>query len=251
METPVPSPHPADEPSHPQKLRCRLVLIVPGDWILQNGSNAARRLEAAFAAADVASVIVFQGTVTEPEFQKILPPVVASAQNAGVAVMVDGEPRIAARTGADGVHLGQDPDALRKAIDQYAPKMMVGAGNVRTRHNALVIGELQPDYVMFGKPGADTHEEAHPKNLALGQWWSAMVEIPCIVLGGKNIETVVDVAKTGADFVALSSAIFVPDADGKGTYATQSGGDNAIADRVRHANTLLDDHAPELEILDD
>ena len=144
----------------------------------------------------------------ETVWQDLVEPLVKTAQNKGVAAIITDYTRILGRVGADGFQLGQDIDALREAIQKYTPKIMVGAANVKSRHNALMIGELQPDYVMFGKPGGDTRPEPHPKNLDLGNWWASMVEIPAIVLGGNHIRSVVDVANTGAEFVALGAAIF-------------------------------------------
>ena len=60
-----------------------------------------------------------------------------------------------------------------------------------------------------------------------------MIEIPCIVLGGSTIESVEPVAATGAEFVALSSAVF---ADGIDAAAA-----------IARANALLDETAPRFE----
>ena len=136
-------------------------------------------------------------------------------QSAGVAAIIADDTRTAGRVGADGLQLGQDPGELTEAIEKFSPALMVGAANVKTRHNALVLGELQPDYLMFGKPGGDIRPEPHPKNLALGQWWSTMVEIPCIVLAGNAVESVVEAAQTGSEFVALGHAIFAPNDNAK------------------------------------
>jgi len=121
---------------------------------------------------------------------------------------------------------------------------MVGAGNVKTRHNALVIGELQPDYVMFGKPGGDIRPEPHPKNLVLGQWWSSLVEIPCIVLGGTDLESAITVAETGAEFVALSSAIFAPQENSTLDSIVNF---EHVAAQIRKVNAMLDERAPQFE----
>jgi thiamine-phosphate pyrophosphorylase len=87
--------------------------------------------------------------------------------------------------------------------------------------------------VFFGRFGFDTKPEAHKRNLSLGSWWAEMVEIPCIVLGGSEISSVEAVAATGADFVALSSAVF-----GEGI-------DPRVA--VEQANAILDRTAPVFE----
>lgn len=217
--------------------RCRLVLIL-GQRELDHLS--ADQLKKILSAGDVASIILHTTEEDENAFQKRAEPLVASAQALGAAVIVDSNSRIAGRIGADGMQFGQDPQALADAIDKFSPKFMVGAANVKTRHNALVIGEMQPDYLMFGKPGGDTRPEPHPKNIDLGNWWSSMVEIPCIVLGGSDLESVVTVAKSGAEFVAVNAAIFAPETD-----AIDS--DDAAA-RVAQTNLLLDEHAPQFEI---
>ena len=195
------------------------------------------------AAGDVASLILSQGELDETTFQDLVHPLVRTSQAAGVAAVIDGDSRIAGRVGADGLHLGQDLAEIEQAIHKFSPAMMIGAGNVKTRHNALSIGELQPDYVMFGRPGGDIRPQPHPKNLALGQWWSAMVEIPCIVLAGNTLDSIIDVARCGAEFVALGSAIFAPEVDAKTfPHAPQ---------KVQEANKLLDQHAPRFEPVED
>jgi len=219
--------------------RCRLSLIATSDHLEEWGADGARFLQDALQGGDVAFLTLAQQKLDETTFLNLARPLVEVAQSMGVAVIVDGDTRVAGRIGADGLQLGQDIDALRDAIDRFAPKMMVGVANVRTRHNALSLGECEPDYVMFGKPGGDTHPQPHSKNLGLGEWWAAMVEIPGIVLGGTDIESVVDVAKCGTDFVALSNAIFAPESGGK------TGKDAAA--RIAQANQLLENHAPLFE----
>ena len=220
--------------------RCRLVLCM-GPAEMQNVS--AEQLGDALSSADVASMIFSPGTLEESAFQDVVEPLVKVAQANGVAAVVAEQTRIAGRVGADGLQLGQDPAGLAEAIDKFSPGLMIGAANVKTRHNALTIGELRPDYLMFGKPGGDIRPEPHPKNLDLGQWWSQMVEIPCIVMGGTELESVLAVAQSGAEFVALGNAIFAPDSDGTTTVPA--------ADRVKQVNQLLHEHAPRFEIVDE
>lgn len=210
-------------------------------------------------AGDVASLIFHAGSLDETAFQRAVEPLIPLAQEEQVASLICDHSRVAGRIGADGLQLGQDPDALREAIGKFAPRMMVGAGNVKTRHNALVLGQAEPDYLMFGKPGGDTRQQPHPRNLELGQWWASMVEIPCIVLGGNVLESIVEAAQTGAEFVALSDAIFAPqdaaietgtmDMAAVDTRTREAGAIDAetVAARVEEANRLLDAHAPRFD----
>jgi len=97
-------------------------------------------------------------------------------------------------------------------LARFSPQNIVGCGNIKARHNALEIGELKPDFVFFGKLAGDIKAEAHPKNIALAEWWAELVEIPGIVMGGSDLDSIIDVALSGIDFVALERAIF---AEGK------------------------------------
>ena len=67
------------------------------------------------------------------------------------------------------------------------------------------------------------------KTLDLARWWAETLTVPCIAPGGSDPASVLEVAATGADFVALSSAIFAAEDAGEA---------------VRRANGLLDAQAP-------
>ena len=236
-------PHPGQKAPIDPSMRCRLALVLTGDQLIELGEHAPAMINAAASGGDIASIVIAQNTLDETQFLALARPCVEAAQSVGIAAIIAGDPRLANRMGSDGIQYGQDPDVIAEAVERFAPKVMIGAGNVRTRHNALVIGELQPDYVMFGKPGGDTHDAPYHKNLDLGEWWSAMIEIPCIVMGGKKLESVVTIAERGVEFAALSAAIFAPDED----VMAGSTGENAVTERVRQANELLDQHAPIFE----
>ncbi len=205
--------------------RCRIVLIasprVPHE-----------RIRAALAGGDVASLILAADGLDEAAFQAFAERVVAPAQAAGVAVVIAGDSRIAGRVQADGLHVEGGKQELADAIERHQDRMMIGAGGARTRDDALELGEERPDYIFFGRFGYDTRPEPHARNLSLGAWWAEMIEIPCIVMAGSEIASVEAVAATGAEFVALSAAIF---ADGV---------DPAAA--VAEANALLDRATPRL-----
>ncbi len=207
--------------------RCRLVLIAPE---LADGAAAERAVGDALRGGDVASVILPQYGLDDGAYQKHVEMLVPRIQDAGAAALIAGETRVASRTGADGVHIGGGTEDMKDAIDRLAPRMIVGGGRARDRHAALEIGELRPDYIFFGRLEGDIKAEPHPKNVALGQWWAAMIEIPCVIMGGQEIGSIAEIAETGAEFVALRQAVFAdPD---------------QAAMRVAEANALLDEIAP-------
>lgn len=194
---------------------------------------SAERIVAAFEGGDVASLILPENGMDEASFQAFAEQIVPAAQAAGVAVVIAGDTRIAGRVQADGIHIEVGKAELAETIERFQEKMMVGTGGAKTRDDALELGELRPDYIFFGRFGYDNKPEPHPRNLSLGQWWADVIQIPCIVMAGSDIASVEAVAATGAEFVALSSAIFAEGVDPKMAVAS--------------ANTLLDEAAPRFE----
>ncbi|WP_374566834.1 thiamine phosphate synthase [Nitratireductor sp. ZSWI3] len=210
--------------------RCRLVLIAPPPELAANDDS---HVEAALAAGDVASLIIPDYGQDEVSFQARAERLTPLAQARGIAVMIAGAPRIAARAKADGIHVEGPLADLAGTAEKYRDRLMIGAGAIKTRDDALERGEMQPDYVFFGRFGYDNKPEPHPRNLTLASWWSQMVELPCIVLGGNEVASVTAVAESGADFVALCAAVFSDDTD--------------PARAVAEANAILDRTAPEFE----
>lgn len=209
----------------PIENRCRLVLIVPEGM---PGNDIASRLAGALGAGDVASVIFPVYAMDDAAYQKHLETGVPVAQQYGAAAIAVDDTRAFGRTRADGLHVDSGLRDIADAVEKADGRYIVGAGGAETRHRALETGELRPDYIFFGRFGQDTRPEPHRKNLALAEWWAAMVEIPCIVMGGASLDTLADAAASGAEFVALSQAVF-----GEGI-------DPAAA--VAAANRILENH---------
>jgi thiamine-phosphate pyrophosphorylase len=210
--------------------RCRIVLIAP------EGLSAERfgaRLRQAVEGGDVASLMLPANGMDDQSFQHFCEHVVPIAHEAGVAVVIERDTQIAGRVHADGIHLETGAAAIGDEIERLQQRLMVGVGGVKTRDDALELGELRPDYIFFGRFGYDTKPEPHHRNLTLGTWWAEVIEIPCIVMGGSAIESVVEVAQTGAEFVALSAAVFGDEIDPRSA--------------IVRANALLDEHAPRFE----
>jgi thiamine-phosphate pyrophosphorylase len=210
--------------------RCRLVLIPPDGLF---GADLADPLKAALAAGDVASVIFPVYGQDEAAYQRHLQSAVPVAQESGAAAIAVNDTRTFGRSGADGLHVDTGLGDIADTVEKSQGRFIVGAGGVKTRHAALDVGELRPDYIFFGRFGQDTHPAPYRKNVALAEWWAAIVEIPCILMGGADLDSLPEAAATGAEFVALSCAVFSGDADP--AYA------------VARANAILEDHSPVVE----
>ncbi len=211
--------------------RCRLILTLP------DFNNASEKLEQALSGGDVASVFLHSGisdnAIGEQEFLSLCKKLVPLIQSHGAAAIVGGDTRIAGRAEADGYLIEDGMEALKDACARFSPHKIVGCGNIRERHRALEAGEINPDFMFFGKLDRDIRPEPHKKNLKLGNWWAQMVEIPCAIMGGNSIESTIDVAQSGAEFVVLSKAVFCNEA--------------GPAKAVGKVNELLDEFGPRFD----
>lgn len=210
--------------------RCRIVLIAPAG---ETAAGFAAKFSAAISGGDIASIILPANGMDEATFQSFAEAVVPLAQVAGIAAIIAEDTRIAGRVKADGVHIEGSKEAVAEAIEHFQPKLAVGVGGAKTRDDALELGEERPDYIFFGRFGYDNKPEPHSRNLSLGRWWAEMIQIPVVVLAGSDIASVEAVAATGADFVALSSAVFGEAID--------------PGEAVARANAILDETAPRFE----
>ncbi len=211
--------------------RCRIVLISPPG---ESADSFSAKFSAAISGGDIASIILPANGMDEAAFQAFSERIVPLAQEAGIAAIVAEDSRIAGRVKADGIHIEGKKAALAEAIENLQPKLMVGVGGAKTRDDALELGEERPDYIFFGRFGYDNKPEPHSRNLSLGGWWAEMIQIPVIVMAGSDVASVEAVAATGADFVALSSAVFAEGVDPKAAVA--------------RANAILDETAPRFEV---
>jgi|SRR5581483_474224 len=132
--------------------------------------------------------------------------VAAAVQRREIALLLDNRPEIVGRVDADGAHIG-GIEAFAAALATLKPERIAGAGGLRSRHDAMLAGENGADYVMFGDPDRRGHRPPFEAIEERIQWWSELVEIPCIGYAG-TAGDVRPLAQAGADFVALGDWIW-------------------------------------------
>ena len=182
--------------------RCRLCLVTPA---FVDPIAFVPLLGEALAGGDVASLIV---TGSASSLQSFAESVVPIAQSRGVAALIHNDTQIAGRAKADGVHVDSGIADLRDAASTLRPRRIVGAGGVHSRHEAMLAGEADPDYLFFGRLDGDTGDDVFDKALDLAAWWSSMFVIPAMVMGGRTVASVRTAADAGIEFVALRHAVW-------------------------------------------
>lgn len=191
----------------PERPPCRLYLITPP--AIPDPGAFARDLEAALDAGNVAAL---QIRLKDADDAGVLAAVAALkplAQARGVAVILNDRPDLAARSGCDGVHLGQSDASVAEARSLMGRDAMIGVTCHDSRELAMDAAEAGADYVAFGAffP-TTTKATVHRPDPEILTIWQETVEIPCVAIGGITAATAGDLARAGADFVAVSAAVW-------------------------------------------
>lgn len=161
----------------------------------------------ALSTGAVASVLARFAPNAEGDAKKILARLLEVTAPAGAALLVENDARLAARAGADGVHVAGGGATLADALASLKPERIVGAGLLRGRDDAMSAGEAGADYVMFGEPRPDGFTPPAPETLERIAWWAEIFEPPCVGFAAR-LADVAPLAEAGADFVALGDAIW-------------------------------------------
>lgn len=187
---------------------CQLYLISPLDVT----GGFADRLRRALDAGPVAAFQFRVKHVDQHQAAKLAEPLQRICADADVAFIVNDSVSLAKRMGADGVHLGQEDGDAREARAILGPNVQIGVTCHDSRHLAMEAGEAGADYVAFGAfYPTSTKETNHRPEPVILSWWSALFEIPCVAIGGITPANAAPLVAAGADFLAVSGAIWGDD----------------------------------------
>jgi thiamine-phosphate pyrophosphorylase len=182
-------------------------------------ATAGEALRAALGAASVASVLFTASAGRKPE-PGILAPLLAIAQQQGVAALVEADARLARTLKADGVHLPWSKSPLPAYTDAreiLGARAIVGADAGRSRHDAMQLGEAGADYIGFGiPPHVEDRGAAAARRLDLVAWWSEIFEVPVVAFDVESPAEAAALATAGADFIAAPLPMGVPGAEVQG-----------------------------------
>lgn len=187
----------------------QLYLISP----LDVGGDFPARLERALAAGK-GLVTAFQFRVKgldQHEAARLAAPLQAICAAHDVAFIVNDSVALAKRLKADGVHLGQDDGSPKDARAELGREAQIGVTCHASRHMAMEAGEAGADYVAFGAFFPSTTKDkgdAERPQPELIEWWTQIFEIPCVAIGGITPENCGPLVEAGADFLAVSHAVW-------------------------------------------
>lgn len=197
----------ARQPTIPPRPPCRLYLITPP--VVADLDDFALRLDQALAAGDVAALQIRLKEADDAAVLAAVARLKPVAQAHGVAVILNDRPDLAARSGCDGVHIGQADAAYEQARRLMGPEAMIGVTCHDSRELAMEAAEAGADYVAFGAfYPSQTKEASHRPDPEILTIWQETVETPCVAIGGITVANAAGLARAGADFVAVSGAVW-------------------------------------------
>lgn len=204
---------------NPNMANCRLYLITPPS--IPDPEAFARQLEAALSAGDVAALQVRLKDTSADQIRAVTRALTPVAHGHDVAVLMNDHVELAKELGLDGVHVGQSDMAYKDARRILGPKAMIGVTCHNSRHLAMEAAEAGADYVAFGAFFPTTTKAVeHMAELETLSIWQESMETPCVAIGGVTADNARQVAEAGADFIAVSGAVWNhPDGPAAGVKA--------------------------------
>ena len=185
--------------------RCRLYLVTPPAL---EPIEFRDRLAAALDAGDVGAVQLRLKGASDDAVRRAIDVLRPVAQSRDVAFLLNDRPDLARAQGCDGAHVGADDMPAAQARGLLG-ELQLGVSCYDSRDAAMRAGEAGADYVAFGAFFASgtkaTDIRAEPELL---RWWSELMELPVVAIGGIDAGNCAPLVRAGADFLAVVGAVW-------------------------------------------
>lgn len=186
---------------------CRLYLITPA--ILPDSVSFAAILATVLESGNVASVQLRLKGVDDTTLMRTIDMLRPVVQSHNAMFLLNDRPDLAARSGCDGVHLGQNDTAYAKARQLVGNDAIIGMTCHNSHHLAILAAKQGANYVAFGTffPTLTKTPQSWA-SFSLIKWWSELMTIPCVAVGGITINNCIHLVRAGADFIAVSAGVW-------------------------------------------
>ncbi|SJM91216.1 thiamine phosphate synthase [Crenothrix polyspora] len=127
----------------------------------------------------------------------------------GIPFIINDDIALAARLGADGVHLGKDDDDILLARHHLGADAIIGVSCYNSVERALTMQAQGATYVAFGRFFPSSSKPlAAPARLETLQQAKLVLTVPIVAIGGILPENAVPLINAGADLLAVIGGLF-------------------------------------------
>jgi thiamine-phosphate pyrophosphorylase len=183
----------------------RLYAVTDRSWL--RGQSLYEQVEQALIGG-VTLVQLREKEMPEDEFLQEAVEMAKLCHRYDVPLLINDNVDIALRSGADGVHVGQDDMDAARVRGILGSGMIVGV-TAKTVEQALRAQDAGADYLGSGAVfGSLTKTDARPMDRQTLMDICAAVSIPVVAIGGVNRDNIGQLAGTGVRGAAVVSGIF-------------------------------------------
>jgi thiamine-phosphate pyrophosphorylase len=127
-----------------------------------------------------------------------------------VAIVIENHVKLVQPHGLDGVHLTDGARQVRALRKDLGADAIIGAYCGGSRHDGMAAAEAGADYIAFGPAGPTPLGRAEPVEFDTIEWWSQVIEVPCITEGALT-EALIKQYAPVTDFFAIGPEIWAAD----------------------------------------
>ena len=147
-----------------------------------------------------------------PHNEKELSKISEFCASVGVSFIINDDALLAKRVGAAGVHVGKDDGEVGRARDILGSNAIIGASCYDSCELAIQAQNEGASYAAFGAVfRSPTKPNATCCPLEVISKAKELLKLPVCAIGGINASNIASVAKAGADYAAVVSALYTKD----------------------------------------
>jgi thiamine-phosphate pyrophosphorylase len=178
--------------------------------ITQTENKSCEQIIAKVAAAIKGGAVVIQYRDKNPVDAYYLATVLlALCHSHHIPLIINDDIELAAKIGADGVHLGQHDGDIQQAKQRLGTEAIIGVSCYNSVESAIAAAEMGVSYVAFGRFFPSSSKPlASPAQIETLQTAKTLLQIPVVAIGGILPENGGELLKAGADLLAVIGGVF-------------------------------------------
>ena len=226
---------------------CLLYAVTDRTWL--RGQTLEEQVEAALRGG-VTMVQLREKDLDQEAFEEEARRILALCRRYHVPLLINDNVPLAARVGADGVHVGQNDMSPAEARAILGSSAIVGV-TARTVEQALAAEKAGADYLGSGAVfGTSTKKDAKPMDPAYFREICESVSIPVVAIGGMTADNIRRLQGCKMSGFAIVSGIFAAeDIEARSRLLRQAAQDLCLPDYVEKMRASIESARPVVQCI--